>query len=164
MKVSAMINTKTVRRYFDGSYIGQVAVYNGDINASVNACVVDADGNFDSDHAFKFEDCRWGIVSLKPSYQRVIAKKFKSLIASMGNDFKFVRESDPVVMQKRLSSIRSHLETIADKPARVKKGRDKAYLIRLAQGQRASQPATIFLNPTDDQLDKIFNGDMAGYQ
>ncbi len=163
MKVRAMINTTTVRRYFDGSFAGQVMVYDKDRNPSMYACIADQDGNV-SNSALKFIDCMWFRVHLKPSYKQAITAKFRSLISAKGNTFKFVRETDPIVMQKRESSIKSHFEAMADKPARVKKGRDKNHLIRLAQGQRASQPATIFINPTDDQLDKIFKGEIAGYK
>ncbi len=163
MKVRAMINTTTVRRYFDGSFAGQVMIYDKNCNPSMYACVADQDGNV-GDSALKFVNCMWLRVHLKPSYKKAIAAKFQSLISAKGDTFKFIRETDPIVMQKRVSSIKSHFEAMADKPARAKKGVDKGYLIRLAQGQRNSQPATIFINPTDDQLDKIFNGEIAGYK
>ena len=163
MNVRAMINTTTVRRYFDGSFAGQVVIYGKNRKPSMYACIADQDGSV-SDSALKFIDCMWLRVHLKPSYKKAITAKFQSLISAKGNTFKFIRETDLIVMQKRESSIKSHFEVMADKPARVKKGRDKNHLIRLAQGQRASQPATIFINPTDDQLDKIFNGEIAGYK
>lgn len=158
-----MINTATVRRYFDGSFAGQVMICDRDCNAFMYACVVDQDGSV-SDSALKLIDCMWLRVHLKPSYKRAIAAKFQSLISAKGNTFKFIRETDPIVIQKRKSSIKSHFEVIAAKPARVRKERDKGYLIRLAQRQRASQPVTIFINPTDHQLDDIFNGEIAGYK
>ena len=163
MKIRALINTTTVRRYFDGSFAGQVVIYDKGCKPSMYACTADQDGSV-SDSALKFIDCMWLRVHLKPSYKQAITAKFQSLISAKGNTFKFIRETDPIVIQKRESSIKSHFEAMADKPARVRKGRNKAYLIRLAQGQRASQPVTILDNPSADQLDKICNGEIAGYQ
>lgn len=163
MSLTAMINTTTVRRYFDGSFAGQVMIYDRDRNPSMYACVADQDGNV-GDSALKFVDCMWLRVHLRPSCKKAITAKFQSLISAKGDTFKFIRETDPIVIQKRVSSIKSHFEAMADKPARVRKRRDKNHLIRLAQGQRNSQTATIFINPTDHQLDKIFNGEIAGYK
>ncbi|MGP5192868.1 hypothetical protein ACTXJO_04420 [Psychrobacter celer] len=163
MSVRVNIATTTVRRYFDGSFAAQAMIYGKNRTPYLYACIADQDGNV-SDCALKFTGYEWLQVHLKPIYRQAVTAKFKSLISAEGNTFKFVRETDPIVIQKRESSIRSHFEAMADKPARVRKGRDKAYLIKLAQGERASQPVTIFMNPTDDQLDKIFKGEIAGYK
>lgn len=50
-----------------------------------------------------------------------------------------------------------------NKPARIKPSRDRNYLSGQAQRLFSRQrPAQIFINPTDDQLDKIFSGELWG--
>lgn len=52
-----------------------------------------------------------------------------------------------------------------NKPARIKPSRDRNYLSGQAQRLFSrKRPAQIFINPTDDQLDKIFSGELWGYE
>ena len=55
------------------------------------------------------------------------------------------------------------LEIVQAKPARVLPRRDKQHLIELANGTFRIKQGQIFYNPTERQLDKIFEGELYGY-
>ena len=56
-----------------------------------------------------------------------------------------------------------HLNKAKSKPLRRLRRRDSSYLIEQCQGLFKNKPGQIFINPTDHQLDKIFNGELWGY-
>ena len=55
------------------------------------------------------------------------------------------------------------LEAAQTKPARVLPRRDRLYLIEIASGALTNKQGQIFYNPSDRQLDKIFEGKLYGY-
>lgn len=59
--------------------------------------------------------------------------------------------------------IRTHLTKAQIKPARVLPRRDRLYLIEIASGALTNKQGQIFYNPSDRQLDKIFEGKLYGY-
>ena len=59
--------------------------------------------------------------------------------------------------------IKAHLNKAKSKPLRRLRRRDSSYLIEQCQGLFKNKPGQIFINPTDHQLDKIFNGELWGY-
>ena len=59
---------------------------------------------------------------------------------------------------------RISLDRAKDKPARVLPRCDNSYLIELANGAFTNKQGQIFYNPSDRQLDKIFNGELYGYR
>lgn len=59
--------------------------------------------------------------------------------------------------------IRTHLSKAQIKPARVLPRRDRQYLIEIANGAFTNKQGQIFYNPTERQLDKIFEGKLYGY-
>lgn len=58
---------------------------------------------------------------------------------------------------------RKALERAQTKPARVLPRRDRQYLIEIANGAFTNKQGQIFYNPTERQLDKIFEGKLYGY-
>lgn len=61
------------------------------------------------------------------------------------------------------SEIPKALELAQTKPARVLPRRDRQYLIEIANGAFTNKQGQIFYNPTERQLDKIFEGELYGY-
>lgn len=59
---------------------------------------------------------------------------------------------------------RINLDRAKDKPARVLPRRDSGYLIELANGAFTNKQGQIFYNPSDRQLDKIFDGELYGHR
>lgn len=55
------------------------------------------------------------------------------------------------------------LEAAQTKPARVLPRGGKGYLTELANGAFRIKQGQIFYNPTERQLDKIFEGELYGY-
>lgn len=55
------------------------------------------------------------------------------------------------------------LEAAQTKPARVLPRRDRQYLTELANGAFRIKQGQIFYNPTERQLDKIFEGELYGH-
>ena len=60
--------------------------------------------------------------------------------------------------------IKAHLASAESKPPRRIKKRDTSYLSQQAQGLFVNKSSQIFINPTDHQLDKIFQGELWGYK
>lgn len=60
--------------------------------------------------------------------------------------------------------VRINLDRAKAKPARVLPRRDSSYLIELANGAFTNKQGRIFYNPSDRQLDKIFEGALYGYR
>lgn len=73
--------------------------------------------------------------------------------------------SDPAALAMLLMryEIKAHLYRAKNKPARVFPRRDSSYLIELANGAFTSNKGQVFYNPSDRQLDKIFDGELHGY-
>lgn len=69
-------------------------------------------------------------------------------------------ELDLATFQHAMKS--DFLSTIIDKP-RIKQVRHKGHLIRIAKCLPICQPARIFVNPTDIELDRVFAGGFYGY-
>lgn len=74
--------------------------------------------------------------------------------------------SDPAALKMLLIryEVKAHLYRAKDKPARVLPRRDSGYLIELANGAFTNKQGQIFYNPSDRQLDKIFDGALYGYR
>lgn len=56
------------------------------------------------------------------------------------------------------------LDKAKAKPPRVLPSRDKGHLIEAANGAFKVKQGHIFYNPTERQLDKIFEGELYGYR
>lgn len=67
-----------------------------------------------------------------------------------------------VLMYKQ--TIIYHLEKSQAKPPRRKPKRNADYLAEQANGLFMIKPGQIFVNPTDSQLDRIYDGQLWGYK
>lgn len=59
---------------------------------------------------------------------------------------------------------RINLDRAKAKPPRVLPRADSGYLTELAKGAFSNKQGQIFYNPTERQLDKIFEGELYGYR
>lgn len=75
----------------------------------------------------------------------------------------YIYGSDSFMALMIRHEIKAHLQSAESKPPRRIKKRDGDYLSQQARGLFAYKPGQIFLNPTDHQLDKIFDGELWGY-
>ena len=73
--------------------------------------------------------------------------------------------SDPTTLTMLLIryEIKEHLNKAKAKPARVLPRRDKQYLMEIANDAFTNKQGQIFYNPSDRQLEKIFEGELYGY-